>query len=184
MAPFGVVTAVRGRQTVGMAVSIGLHVLGALVAMSSVGQPAAQTPVLPKRAVEMFVVAPELPADDPNHPGLNVPDQPEEDWTFPEEDPTTFSIDDFRYDVARITERAELLFPFLTPGVSLEAFKLTPKGKSDEPLGNPLLAERLREKSAKASPPLELSDTAMQRLVDDTWARRHRWQAFQPIARL
>ena len=177
------ITAQR-RQGIGIAISIGVHLAGALIAVTLEPQSVQRAPELPKRAIEMFVVAPDLPPDDPNHPGLMVADEPAPDWTFPENQPTTFSIDDFKYDLARIADRAELLFPFLTPGLALEAFKLIPKGPSSEPLGNPLVAERLRERQEKLLPPLALSDKAMQRLIDETWARRHRWQAFQPIARL
>ena len=73
-----------------------------------------------------------------------------------------------------------LLFPVLTPGLALDSFFPTPG----------FLAVSLQTLDPRtgfvraANRPLVLDDRAAQSLVDRSWARRGRWRAFQPFAKL
>ncbi len=87
---------------------------------------------------------------------------------------------DFSFDANKVVQQAALLFPFLTDTLSLD-----PDPDSDEArkrarhsLHNPFSHARRDD----ITPPLALSDDAMQSIVDHTWSRRERWTAFQPIA--
>jgi len=102
----------------------------------------------------------------------------------PEDGRRRGSKSEFTFDTARIAARAQVLFPFLTPGISWNHFALTPRRTLHRPLQNPLAALDSRQHGSLASPPLKMDDVALQRLIDKSWSRRHRWSAFQPIVSL
>jgi hypothetical protein len=156
-----------------------VHLLAVLLAIwiASPGRPPAAAKA--SRAITVFSVA---STEDAAYPGLNPIDRIERDWKFPHDDgSSSLRIEGFRIDVNTIADRARVLFPFLTPGLSLEHFFVTPQLDTRPRLRNPLQTAGWER---KATPPLVLTDTALQGMVDRSWARRDRWAAFQPISRL
>src|SRR5688572_1165340 len=84
-------------------------------------------------AISAFIVA---APEDVRFPGLHpVSSAPEDQLDDFSGLSSSLFIGTFKFDIARIAEHAEVLFPFLTPGVSLEHFALAPEGDSQEHLG-------------------------------------------------
>lgn len=147
-------------------------------------------PLLPSRissrphtanAITAFVVA---PAEDSAFPGLN-PVKATKDWTPRHGDrPSAVLIGTFTLDFGNIADHAYLLFPFLTPGLSLEHFTLTPPREVRQRLGNPFADAHRSPEEGTANRALLLSDRALQSLIDRSWSRRDRWRTFQPIIEL
>lgn len=140
--------------------------------------PAPKRSAAPDRVVTVFVVAPE----DARFPGLNPVDPARSGWIDVDDVPSTVAAGEFAFDVARITERAHLLFPFLVPGLALEHFAAPPVYSTAKSLSNPFAAAGASKD--RAGRPLTLDAEAQQRIVDKTWSRRARWSAFDPIRRL
>jgi hypothetical protein len=86
-------------------------------------------------------------------------------------------------DVDRIGGHLFVLFPFVTPGLALDAFFPSIPSSSRLTFENPYA-----RKPAKAEPSkgrrLDLTPAALQALVDRSWTRAHRWKAFEPIRQL
>jgi hypothetical protein len=72
-----------------------------------------------------------------------------------------------------------LLFPFLLPGVDLTA--LSARGNAH---ARAVTLAASGNAGASHRPKLALSESELQKLVDRTWSRRYRWNAFQPIVKL
>jgi hypothetical protein len=165
------------RYGTALAVSVAIHLLVALAVVWR-PEPAAPRPVTPARTIEVFAVA---PIEDARYPGLNPLDPAADDWTLPRDSKAaTLQIGSFNVDIRKISERAHVLFPFVTPGLSLEVFGLAPPSTIRSTLLNPL-ASRQRQGDPKAAPPLNLRSPAMQALIDTRWSRHERWQSFEPI---
>jgi hypothetical protein len=163
------------------AVSLVLHVLAALAVGWRPEPSPARPPVKASRAIEVFAVA---PIEDSTFPGLNPVGKPQDDWTLPPGDKSsTLQIAGFNVDVRKISERARVLFPFLTPGLSLETFGLLPRRDTRATLQNPF-ASRSRTADEKTAPPLVLGEKALQALIDKSWSRHERWAAFEPLGKL
>jgi hypothetical protein len=86
--------------------------------------------------------------------------------------------------VTKIGDRALVLFPFLTPGLSLDHYLVTRHRELVSRLQNPFAQTKARQLNPKLDRPLDLSDAALQALIDRSWARRDRWAAFEPIRRI
>lgn len=159
-----------GRRLGGLAVSAALHAALVLSATfvqadtpSGLAEPVAGlvvVPVAPER------VTPQAPRADP--PGEIAADRP------------TLEVAGVSVDLTKILTRRDRLFPFLTLETPLV-------GAPDESTSD----KRTRIRSPVPSgtrtsrqPPLELSDQALQALVDRAWSRRERWRPFAPIAAL
>ena len=114
-----------------------LHLLtgmGALWFASAASRPTKLTRQ-PPHATSVFVVA---PTEDSDFAGLKPIDRPHDDpFIRRGEDSTAVSLGAFTFDIAKIGNRARLLFPFLTPGLSFEHFALAPQREVREGLGNP-----------------------------------------------
>ena len=85
-------------------------------------------------------------------------------------------------DLDRIADHVAVLFPFVTPGLDLDAFFPATAPASRLVFENPLIRKRL------ASPPsggsrLLLTPPAIQAIVDKSWTRARRWAAFETIRR-
>jgi hypothetical protein len=160
--------------------SLALHagVIAVLVWLLSGNVPAVDLQTAPPPAMRVFVAPPE----DATYPGLKPLDPAGAD-RIPALNPESSSISvlGFKFDALKISERAALLFPFVTPGVSLDHFALRQAGQESLVLRNPL-AQRTSRKAHAA--PLVMSEAAIDALVDKTWSRRERWTAFAPIAAL
>ena len=109
-----------------------------------------------------------VPPEDSRFPGLNAVDRTADEWLRLAADVRGVR-NDFRFDIAKIAARAQVLFPFVTPGIALEHFTFPPM-RGTERLGF------ARE--------LAIDDAQLQRLVDRSWSRRHRWESFQSFVKM
>jgi hypothetical protein len=159
--------------------SLLVHVLAAAVVLWLMSPPAAGTAVTAPGTMIAFVVPPE----DSTFPGLNPIDTSQHEWMFPGAGSSPLRIGELRIDVAKISGRARALFPFLTPGLALDHFPITSPRERRSLLKNPFIDARARV-GRKTVRPLLLGERALQSLVDKSWARRDRWKAFGPLARL
>ncbi len=86
----------------------------------------------------------------------------------------------FDFDVARIRERRNTLFPFLTldllflQGLDEQVRSTRRRMTNPFPPREPLTVR----------PPLSLDEAAMQGVIDRTWSRRERWRSFSELATL
>ena len=133
----------------------------------------------PSPPIQVFAV----PQEDDRFPGLRPVDQSATRDIHPLADRArTVSIGNFRFDANRLVARAAVLFPFVSPGVSLDHFAIRP---GDERV---LVYQRpgapTRPDDRRATPPLQMSDRAIQTVIDRTWSRRERWAAFEPLVTL
>jgi hypothetical protein len=167
------------RYATAFASSLMLHLLLVAAVVWIMTPPPVGVPVAADRPVIAFVAPPE----DAIFPGLNPVESSQREWTFPQSGTSPLRIGGLRIDIARIGSRARVLFPFLTPGLSLDHFLITAPRDVRSLLRNPLMDARDRG-PRKAVRPLVLSDRALQSLVDKSWARRNRWTAFEPLVRL
>jgi len=134
----------------------------------------------PQPAMPVFVA----PQEDARFPGLKPVDPNAASRIQPlDEDSSTVSIGDFTFDASKLVERAAVLFPFVSPGVSLDHFAIHPGDERALIYRRPAPARTTRDRGADDRP-LELSDHALDALIDKTWSRRERWTAFQPIVAL
>ncbi|HEY2904439.1 MAG TPA: hypothetical protein VGJ29_00965 [Vicinamibacterales bacterium] len=164
------------------AVSAVVHVICLAVLIGSGGDPVRQggsAPALHPK-LEMFIAP---PPEDPDLRGLNARDsQP-----ITSEIPTLSSADisipgGFRFNAEKIADSARLLFPFLTPGISLHQFALKPPTR-EHALTNPF-SQVVKAAGQSSMPPLVMSNAALDALVDESWSRRDRWTPFQRIVLL
>src|SRR5262249_20398743 len=89
------------------------------------------------------------------------------------------SIPGLTLNVRKVAARANLLFPVITPGLALEQF--LPADFSDRPsLANPFSGSADADRAVRA--PLSADAQARQALVDRSWSRHERWNAFQALA--
>jgi hypothetical protein len=160
--------------------SLALHagVIAVLVWLLSGEVPDVAVQSAPPQAMPVFVVPPE----DATYPGLKPLDPTRAD-RIPALNPESSSISvlGFKFDALKISDRAAVLFPFVTPGVSLDHFALRQAGQESLVLRNPLARPASRKKDGA---PLFMPDAAIDALVDKTWSRRERLAAFAPIAAL
>jgi hypothetical protein len=122
------------------------------------------------------------PPEDARFPGLKPVPEPRADWTIrPGDQAATLRLPSFNIDVSKISDRAYVLFPFLTPGLSLE--HLTPPQNGQTRLVNPFARARTADPDEPGGP-LVMDDAALQALVDKAWSRHGRWASFEPISKL
>jgi hypothetical protein len=95
--------------------------------------------------------------------------------------PTTLRVWGFDFDVAKIRTRWNALFPFITAPPSLDAEPHLQTASQRLVFGDPLAPPPALP---PARPRLVMSETAMQQLLDRTWARRDRWIRFDEFAAL
>lgn len=142
--------------------------------------PAPDEPRRDRHALVVF----SLPPEDAHYPGLSAVDRTSGEWPT---SPNTRGSEvnrEFAYDVGKIAARAQVLFPFLTPGLALEHFTFP---SARELAGPPRVhpgGERPARERDRASRALKIADAQLQRLVDKSWSRRHRWDTFAPVAKL
>ena len=132
----------------------------------------------PSRAIAAFIVGPE----DDRFPGLNPVGGAEKEWVPPPDRSARRSSPEFTVDVDKIAARAQVLFPFLTPGLAWEHFGAPPI--VDRQLANPLIGRARSRRPSLARRALDADDATLQRLIDRTWSRQDRWRAFAPIRTL
>jgi hypothetical protein len=159
-------------------VSVGFHIL--MVAVFA--WPDDRTPQRPRdataAAVQVFVVEPTGAA-----PGLKPFPPGHELFAFesvPGE--ATLPLPGFTFDFAKVGSHASLLFPFLTPGLSLDAFGRISDRSSDHRLFNPLTTPPASDIRPLAA--LSLTELRLQAIVDASWSRRDRWSVFGKVMAL
>jgi len=92
------------------------------------------------------------------------------------------TADGFSYDTSRIRLRREVLFPFLTGRLPFLDELRAAAATERQRLQNPLGTEGRRQ--TRQRPPLELSASARDALVDASWSRRDRWQSLAKLVEL
>jgi hypothetical protein len=172
-----------GPRFAGFASSATLHILALLLLVRVMTAPRnAVTPHQPVHSMSTFIVG---PTEDSQYAGIKPTEAAREDWTLPPDaGASEISLGDFRINVAKIADHAQVLFPFVMPGIALDHFGVTPQRTLAESLANPFAPPAANAAAGDRHRPLVLNDSALQALVDKSWSRRDRWTVFQPIARL
>jgi hypothetical protein len=142
--------------------------------------PAPTAQARPPRVVDVFVAP---PVDDSGPAGLKPLETTGDDIRRDDGSPNV-KMPGFEYNVAKIKARATLLFPFVTPGLSLGRFGIAPHPELRDGFRAPFDRDDATRDDSRRSPPLMLSDAALQALVDETWSRRDRWPLFRRIEKL
>ncbi len=86
-------------------------------------------------------------------------------------------------DIDRIGGHLPVLFPFVTPGLAIDAFFPSIPTSARLVFQNPLARSPADEVPAR-NRRLTLNTAALQALVDRSWTRARRWQAFEAIRQL
>jgi hypothetical protein len=169
------------RRVFSFAVSSTLHLIALIVLAVTTAAPRVAPPPARPRSMAVFVV----PPDDPSAPpGLRALDPREFEDLEPPRGSSTIEVPGFSFDAAKIESRAALLFPFLTPGLSLERFELAPHPEPRDTFQDPFAPRAEARSRGRRKPPLAMSDAALQSLVDESWSRRNRWTPFRRILAL
>jgi hypothetical protein len=172
------------RYPLALGLSFTLHILAVLAMVWRPGATVSRLEGPPGKTITVFTVAPE----DATYAGLNPVSRPataDEALTRPiGGESSMLQVGDVRIDVERIRERGQVLFPFLTPGLSLDHFLPGPVHDVLARLENPLAAERRRREQREFRGPLVMGEAELQSMVDKTWSRHDRWIAFEPIAKI
>jgi len=96
----------------------------------------------------------------------------------PLEDDGSFQLDGLNVDLTKIARQLDVLFPFVTePMRFLDNMRPGSEGQPGR-LVNPFGQERRLERLQ----PLKLDDGEYDRIVNEAWSRRMRWQSFSEIA--
>ena len=168
-------------RLLGWSVSVAVHSLVALLLLRPVMAPvrAARSVAAPTQpGVEMFVVP---QPDRGEAPGLKSFSAGQELFEYTAStDSTAVPLPGFTFDFKKLLDRSSLLFPIVSPGLSLDAFGLLPAFDRSRRLYNPLQAGHPGE----STPPLALSERRLQSIIDASWSRRDRWIVFDDIQAL
>jgi len=100
------------------------------------------------------------------------------DDPVPPEELSGYEMSGLPFNMPKIAARRRSLFPFLTSDLNFITVIPAQVLESARHLGNPL------EAGASSLPPLTLTATAMQQVIDESFARRDRWQRFEVVATL
>jgi hypothetical protein len=97
--------------------------------------------------------------------------------------PPHVRVGGFTFDLRKVRSRWSALFPFLTtpPRFDLDAAARRPSSSRRWVFVDP---DRVPATDPPARPPLVLSSSAIQRLVDGAWTRRERWSRFATFVNL
>jgi hypothetical protein len=170
------------RRLGALAASFTLHLLALAVAVVDSAPPGGSGRVTPlaTRSISVFAV----PRGDDGPPGLNPIDPGDAEAIRRSPESSTVSLPEFTLNIEKIGDRATLLFPFLTPGLSLQQFAIASETQMRETFHDPFAPPPPRATGRRGGAPLALSDAALQALLDRSWSRRDRWTPFQQIANL
>jgi hypothetical protein len=86
-------------------------------------------------------------------------------------------------DIDRIGNHLAVLFPFVNPGIAVDAFFPTIPSSARLTYENPYARKPIPPPPEKGRR-LAMTDAALQALVDTSWTRARRWNAFDRIRRL
>ena len=131
----------------------------------------------PARQVQVVLLP---PTEDSAFPGLK-PVERSRDATPP--DDLTHAGTIAGADIGRIGGHLFVLFPFVNPGLALDAFFPSIPSSSHLTFENPYAPKRAAP-MAQQGRRLAMTAAAMQALVDTSWTRAHRWSAFDKIRQL
>jgi hypothetical protein len=166
----------RWRRAAALAASAITHLLIPLAAWLAAP---ARRPPSARRAdasIRVFVVQ---PVEAPRFPGLQPSDASHE-RPAASSGLQSLRLGQLDIDLGKIASHADVLFPALTPGLALDSFF-----PSADRLTFPGVPTAASGRSSKMpASPLVLDDRGVQSVVDQSWARRDRWRAFQVIAEL
>ena len=166
-----------GRYAGGFGASIALHAALAAWLAWPASLPAGGPIAAPETSTQVVLVAPN---EDANYPGLKPLDPRDADWT---PDPIANKEEFAIADLQRIGAHYQVLFPFVSPGLAIDALFPTLRKTPQLVFENPFAPRGdATEPSRKGA--LRLSPAALQALVDKSWSRGNRWQAFRPIREL
>jgi hypothetical protein len=171
----------KASRILGAAVSGALHAALAAAILAPVAPRPRLAPAhtAPERNVEVFVVPqPEIGAA----PGLKAFSAGQDAFEFVREGSSSaVPLPGFTFDFTKVADRATILFPFLSPGLSLDAFGLMPR-QDPRRLYNPLTSGT--DKPRGPRPALALTASRLQAIVDGSWSRRDRWVVFDEVLSL
>jgi hypothetical protein len=151
----------------GLSLTMHLLLVAVLVARSGQGERLEALPAVAEAAETAASSAPDatLPT---------TPENPEND-TF---DVSLLRVDEFTFDLAKIRNRANSLFPFLTLDLMFLERVSRDIRESQQRMVNPLAGARAGSHALV----LELPDDELRASIDRAWSRRKRWQTFAEIA--
>jgi len=114
-------------------------------------------------------------------PSTTPPEDSPADPIVDRRSPSTLVIQGFTFDFGKIASRGTELFPFLSLRLPLEPPRTAEQGKR-APIRwfSPFASAA----PGDPNPPLVLSASAQQTVVDSAWSRRYRWRVFRPIREL
>jgi hypothetical protein len=95
--------------------------------------------------------------------------------------PASLRVYGFQFDLRKIRSRWRDLFPFVTTSLSFQSVARVQRGEGGLIFADPTLLPR---PLPPAPPLLSMSDTAIQRMADQTWSRRDRWSHFADYVKL
>lgn len=161
------------RYGVAFATSAALHIA---LAFWLIGSPGLWMPPAQERHVDVVLLP---PSEDATFHGLKPVDRTDPGWKVGD-----FSGDGRLAggDLDRIADHVAVLFPFVTPGIDLDAFfPATAAAPSSHVLfENPYIRKRIVRPAAHGRR-LLLTPTTIQAIVDKSWTRARRWEAFETI---
>ena len=168
------------RRIFAFAISLTLHLTALAAVLGSAPQPGAAGPAATApRSMTVFAA----PRDD-GLPGLHAVD-PADAPILRQPSSAEITLPTFAMNIAKIADRAAVLFPFVTPGLSLRQFSIATEQELRETFRDPFAPPPAPAASdRRRRPPLVLSDAALRALVDRSWSRRDRWTPFQEIITL
>src|SRR5215204_3244995 len=136
------------------------------------GLPLPRGEVVSRREVEVVVLQP--PAEDASFPGLK-PLERNSAEPVPGDPGGAPSL--AGADLARIAWHIDVLFPFVVPGLAIDAFFPSIHTPATLVFENPYRRAPARAQAA-AGLPLPLDEAALQKVIDTAWSRGERWKSF------
>jgi hypothetical protein len=164
------------RYAAAISASVLLHVW---LVLTLLGRPGTEAPAVRPPEDRALTTFPVTPPENQQFPGLNSTAGAGPVGAIGPG--AALAIGDFRIDLERIARHADVLFPFIRPGLSLDRFFPQLPQSSILRLENP--AGR-RAAHRRETPPLVMTDAALQATVDRAWSRRDRWEAFAAVRKL
>src|SRR5262245_8023570 len=169
------------RRPSALGISFALHV-AALALIGSTTPPSYWRVVsrdggVTKTATERLRAFPGVPGEPTVPPADESKDL---DPLIVENSTTTLIIQNFTFDFGKISERATELFPFLSLQLPFDSPPVDRGAALRRRLVNPFASGA----PGDSNPPLVLSDSALQTVVDSAWSRRYRWRTFRPVREL
>jgi hypothetical protein len=130
-----------------------------------------------ERPIELVLLP---PAEDSQFPGVKPVDRTDHGWRL---DDLSREAQIPGTDLDRIGRHVAVLFPFVTPGLALDAFFPGHHSPASLVFADPFLKSASREPASHGRR-LNVTAAQIQAAVDQSWTRARRWDAFQRIRTL